>query len=1003
MTDILGTSVGETLNGTGDADNIFGFGGNDTVNAGAGNDTIYGGTGADTLNGEDGDDTFVENEITLAQDVFNGGIGFDTIELRAVAAPIQTGIGALSPHSLNLATSMSSIERIVFASQIGQTVQASLAFSLWQAAGITQIVGGAGRDIIGISVGAAAGNYTMQAVPVSNWDAPSLNAWEYGGDIIALSSSANASTSVTLNALNGATFMQSIAGGLGNDILNGSGNADLINASAGSDTVNAGDGNDAIIIANTWAANGTGWNSPSQFTGAGAVWNGGNGTDVVSIGGAVNLQATLSSIEGVFLQAAFIPTVPNTPRQDVAQLTLDSAHIAMLPGNAFFGGTGSVLFNISDGLSFSAANYVFAAGSSVNFEIYAGVGNGLTFSGSSGGDLIELNSGAQTAIGGGGNDRIAFGSGNQTATGGTGADTYRIGLGNGTVMDFTIGEDRIDFSGTDIFNESRLFDLLGESGGNAVIGATTVDGHFQITLSGISRASLTASDFILGIGDGGVDNETGTAADEFFFGQQNNDIYHGGGGADRFYGGGGVDQIFGEDGDDTIILDGAISPGGIYNGGAGFDTLRIRPSAGSIANGPATSYSIFTSAPGTGLVDVERIAFDSSASYGLTFITAFTSPFPEVVGGAGTDTLVLVAIGTGQFRMPNFTLSNWNGGIQPGQDALVLAVAQGQTAGATLIALSGVSQVLLGALGNDSLDGSNMADILRGNAGNDQLHGNGGADQLYGEAGDDEIVVGRESTGSLVDGGTGFDTLTVESLVSSLSLASISSIEQVSISGSANLVLSGSQFATGLAANTSLAGSGSITVNMETGYNFISSQFTNLNGSTVRFVVNGTTGTDVLKSVLDNAVTYNGGDGSDQMRGGNLADFILGDGGNDKIMGLGGADQLTGGAGADQFRYLFTSDTGMGVAADRILDFEVGIDWLDFRALDADPSTAGRQSLSFIGTSAFVANGTGQVRYETSGADLLVSIDYNGDGNADAQIVLAGDGGMALSGTDFLF
>jgi hypothetical protein len=33
----------------------------------------------------------------------------------------------------------------------------------------------------------------------------------------------------------------------------------------------------------------------------------------------------------------------------------------------------------------------------------------------------------------------------------------------------------------------------------------------------------------------------------------------------------------------------------------------------------------------------------------------------------------------------------------------------------------------------------------------------------------------------------------------------------------------------------------------------------------------------------------------------------------------------------------------------------------------------------------------------------LVSIDYNGDGVTDGQIVLVGDGGQALAGTDFLF
>jgi Ca2+-binding RTX toxin-like protein len=146
----------------------------------------------------------------------------------------------------------------------------------------------------------------------------------------------------------------------------------------------------------------------------------------------------------------------------------------------------------------------------------------------------------------------------------------------------------------------------------------------------------------------------------------------------------------------------------------------------------------------------------------------------------------------------------------------------------------------------------------------------------------------------------------------------------------------------------------------------------------------------------------NAGDGSDQIRGGNLADKLRGDDGNDKIMGMGGADTLTGGAGADQFRYLFTSDSGLGTQADRILDFTDGTDKLDFRTLDADPATAGRQALNYIGSAAFATNGTAQVRHVDVGGDTRVEVDLNGDGAADMHILLVGHAGQSLAGTDFL-
>jgi Ca2+-binding RTX toxin-like protein len=119
-------------------------------------------------------------------------------------------------------------------------------------------------------------------------------------------------------------------------------------------------------------------------------------------------------------------------------------------------------------------------------------------------------------------------------------------------------------------------------------------------------------------------------------------------------------------------------------------------------------------------------------------------------------------------------------------------------------------------------------------------------------------------------------------------------------------------------------------------------------------------------------------------------------------MGLSGADELTGGSGADQFRYLFAADSTLA-AQDRILDFTTGTDKIDFRALDANLVTPGRQTISFVGTAAFAVNGTAQARYVDSGADKLVQIDLNGDGAADMQIVLVGHAGQGLAGTDFLF
>lgn len=301
-----------------------------------------------------------------------------------------------------------------------------------------------------------------------------------------------------------------------------------------------------------------------------------------------------------------------------------------------------------------------------------------------------------------------------------------------------------------------------------------------------------------------------------------------------------------------------------------------------------------------------------------------------------------------------------------------------------------------GTVIENAIGGSGM-DVLVGNAAANRLDGGGGVNTLTGGAGNDRLVVGAAGTGTNVDGGADVDTLEVSGAVS---LGTIAGIEAILFNAGSTLTLTGSQFANGLAATSVLSGTGSLVINMSSNVMFITSQMTI--ASTVSTTINGTNVTDVVKVALDSAVTINGGDGIDQLRGSNLADVINGQGGNDKLMGLGGADTLTGGIGADQFRYLFSTDSTLA-ESDRILDFTNGEDKLDFRALDADPVAAGRQTISFVGTSAFVANGTAQARYVDSGGDTLVQIDLDGNGTADMQIVLAGHAGQGLAATDFMF
>lgn len=113
-----------------------------------------------------------------------------------------------------------------------------------------------------------------------------------------------------------------------------------------------------------------------------------------------------------------------------------------------------------------------------------------------------------------------------------------------------------------------------------------------------------------------------------------------------------------------------------------------------------------------------------------------------------------------------------------------------------------------------------------------------------------------------------------------------------------------------------------------------------------------------------------GGDGDDRLYGGHQGDWLQGDKGNDLLVGgygtdglsggdgddrlIGGThyDSLWGGAGADDFVYLTLEDSTVKWR-DSINDFELGIDDIDLRRIDADPTQPGDQGFTYIGEKKF--------------------------------------------------
>ena len=314
----------------------------------------------------------------------------------------------------------------------------------------------------------------------------------------------------------------------------------------------------------------------------------------------------------------------------------------------------------------------------------------------------------------------------------------------------------------------------------------------------------------------------------------------------------------------------------------------------------------------------------------------------------------------------------------------------GARVGNVSIARGTVIENAIGGSGNDVIIGNAVANVLDG--------GNG-VNTLNGGAGNDRLILGSSGVNnSTIDGGADTDTLVLNG--GGGGLAGLIGIEVLELNGGAGLTLTGTQFANGLSKTTAVSGTGSITVNMDTGINFLSQSFA-FSGSGVTVTVNGTSGTDIIKCGTGVHI-INSGDGVDQIRGGTSADIINAGAGNDKIIGNSGADVITGGTGADQFRYLFAGESGLGAAADRITDYAIGSDRLNFSLLDTNPGLAGVQGFAFVANGAFSGGGAASIRYTNSGADLLVQADINGDGIADMEVILQGLSGGTLTAADFI-
>ncbi|WP_207238451.1 calcium-binding protein [Pseudomonas sp. GW458-11-11-14-TSB1] len=309
----------------------------------------------------------------------------------------------------------------------------------------------------------------------------------------------------------------------------------------------------------------------------------------------------------------------------------------------------------------------------------------------------------------------------------------------------------------------------------------------------------------------------------------------------------------------------------------------------------------------------------------------------------------------------------------------------------TLTWTSAGSVIIDGGAGNDTLTGGPANDHLNGGVGNDSLNGAAGADRLIGGDGSDRYYVDNAgdivsetnataSTGGIDSVYSFLGAYTLGDNVENLRLLATgnangtgNSLNNVIDAGAGNNILNGGA---GIDTLSYAYATAAVTVNL----GLTTAQATGGSGSDTLLNFENLTGSNYHDKLTGNALanTLTGGAGNDTLTGG---------AGNDLLIGGTGLDKLYGGTGADKFDFNALSEMGLGAALrDVIGDFKTSEgDKIDLSTLDANLATVANDAFSFIGSSAFSSNATGQLRF--AGGILYGSTDADTAAEFEIQLV----------------
>ena len=910
---ITGNALNNQLIGN-NLDNIIDGGtGNDLIYGNAGNDSIIGGGGDDNLNGNEDNDTLlggVGNDILdgdTGADSLIGGDGNDTYFLDDVNDLVEDFI-----VESNAATSGT------------DTVKTTFTYTLANGSNLENLtltgaddVNATGNELKNVVTGNANNNILDGA---SNIDTliGGLGNDIYIIDLTAAGALQDAITEV-LNAGNDTVQLRGTSSNATVVTLTLTANLEDLDASAtGSSKLNlAGNTLDNILTGND------GNNSLSGGTGLDTL-NGRAGNDTLDGGAGVDslngdagddsyLVDLITTGTGVLAVADLQDIVTENASEGTDTLTLRGS--AVLINTSTISLVGTELENINaSGTGTTKLNLI---------------GNDFN-------NIITGNAAANILDGGAGNDTMTGGAGNDVfVLNGPGTNNFDV------ITDFVSGQDSIKLSGSIfdiVFNPGFTADRLLIGTGSSIIAQTPANyllynkttgelwfsrdanGTIDIDGDGINPPELIAKftpNTSLQLADFLNITLRGTLANDLLRAGHGDDIIEENWGDFNS----GNDSAYGGDGNDIIRL----STGNDYvEGGSGDDIIY----AGVELPNYSPSFSIYP---------------DNDTVYGgdgNDSIYGGINGNDVLDGGNGDDLLSGGSYLTATLNVPS-TLK-LNGGA--GNDTLIGGYG---------------NDTLSGGSENDSIDGGGGLgnDMLDGGSGNDTLIGGFGIDTLLGGAGNDML---SSSGTAFMDGGAGDDTYFINGTA------------QITDASGIDTVICNSSFTLGSTIENVIIRGGSNAVG------------------------NGNSLNNILIYEASGNSTLSGGAGNDKLTGGLGNDSLMGGTGNDVLFGSRGADNLTGGLGADRFDY-HSADDSLFFTVDTIVDFShAQLDKIDLSTIDAKVSTGTNDAFTFILTD--FTGVEGQLRFDTATHSIYGDID--GNSTADFQIVLTGVTSMVAS--DFI-